>query len=1203
MISKPITSTIDSNFDCLIVGSGYGGSITALRLKEQFTKNGKADVRIGILERGKEFTPGEFPESPSRVSQEVSMSTSNQDYVIGDAARLFDVSLYDNINFLVGSGLGGTSLINANVAIKPSLDVFKQGWPESISNNPEAILPYYQLATDALETGRSTFHHNKSSIFKESLSEIKNTFKPAPLNVTFNDSVNQAGIFQPGCNSCGNCVTGCNRGSKNTLMMNYLPRAAHQGVEIFTHCNVQSIERDTDGWLVRALDSQTNTPISLNATSIVLAAGAIGSTKILLRSQKSGLDLSKQLGNNINGNGDFLAFGINSLRYKNRVNSVGVACNQEVSDYSPGPCITGYSRQLTAHGYSILLEDGVAPYALTPILPALNSALTISATDPFEYGLINAEYLLTNSQSDILSATDPIKNSQACYQGLTASLQVFLIMGDDKTSGQLISNEQAFHINWSPNKTYFNDVIEQLNKVTKYSQSSLITPNTDDTVTNTLFSVHPLGGCAMSDNAELGVVNHYGAVYRSNNDLHPGLFVMDGSIIPKSIGVNPLLTISALSERAAEFIYHDIQALLPCSTDKAVANVNAPNSRQPSYVDSEFPQSQQNAITPNFPKLSKLSKLNNLLNFVTARQSNLLLSFEELLIAKKLESSSSKNAIASARFRVSTLKRPLMLDKRYCILNITSGQLQLTKTASAHQNLPVKSGSVFLERDSTQAYERHCIVYEVKLDHGMTFIGRKWLSLFDGELTEALVNMHYQLFENSKLLSQGELAMTKPGLMEQFKGAKIDTQFNSQIWGTIAEALFNNNTISKASLFKWYKTYQSVFDAVFKSYGKVATLLMTNNESHPSVQRRLNAPTPVKLSEHLGEQFAFRLTRYKGQGVPIILAPGYGVNASSFALPTVDENLVEFLTNGTSRQKRDVWLYDMRSSFDSGHSLSEFDLDDIALTDWPKVVDTILAITGQKQVQIIAHCVGSLTLLMSLLSGRLDKVKVLSVISSQLTIHPSTNWFNDLKAGVNLTEKVERYLKQESRPLNFSFESSAEHFDKTLDVICFNSPKFDGAACYNATCNRINAIYGPSYLHKNLNYQTHASLNQWFQPISTHAFKQLSRMILTKKITSASEKAIYLNEHSVLTDDQLPIRVPSLNLPIDFISGEDNKEFLPETTLLTYKWLQNLNAGVKHKYSRTVFKGYGHMDVFIGKAAAIDIFPRLLELLNRPLND
>ena len=223
-MSRPATQ-IDAEYDAVIVGSGYGGGITAARLAA-------AGAKVCLLERGRELHPGDYPSTPRNGLPHVQART--QFGHIGASNALFDCRQHRDMSVLVGSGLGGTSLINAGVALRPRDEIFQDSrWPRRL-RAPQVLDPWYDIAESMLG---STEVPTGTQLAKfEALDRVGRALgrgaQPTKINVSFSDGRNAANIDQPACTGCGDCVSGCNVGAKNTVLMNYLPlrvqsRCAH----------------------------------------------------------------------------------------------------------------------------------------------------------------------------------------------------------------------------------------------------------------------------------------------------------------------------------------------------------------------------------------------------------------------------------------------------------------------------------------------------------------------------------------------------------------------------------------------------------------------------------------------------------------------------------------------------------------------------------------------------------------------------------------------------------------------------------------------------------------------------------------------------------------------------------------------------------------------------------------------------------------
>ena len=498
-------------------------------------------------------------------------------------------------------------------------------------------------------------------------------------------------------------------------------------------------------------------------------------------------------------------------------------------------------------------------------------------------------------------------------------------------------------------------------------------------------------------------------------------------------------------------------------------------------------------------------------------------------------------------------------------------------------------------------------------DTPMYFYGRKTLYCRPGShwwtdlrtLEVSLYKEKPELGKEVKPLAIGLLELSLQDFMHQMATLTSQTRYPFlSLLIEFLELFISDKSSDPQQLIARYFTAKlaGIFGLiVFRAYGGLLVALQNlDGKEHAYRQqhnqpRPLHAPPPEIYPQLEGEKF--RLTRYRGEGIPVILVPGMGVNASSFATPSVDENLVEYLSRGTTKANRDVWLLDYRASFDSGHSMEPFSIDDISREDWPLALKRVLteankSNTGEdaiEQVQIIAHCIGSMTLLMGLLAGHIDKQRIHSIISSQLTLHPVTNWLNNAKADVDLTAWLQTLPIIRQHNGTVSMVTGETGFDHEMDVACYQVPVPEGEECNNPCCRRIFAAYGPSFLHRQLNYATHLAMPDWFKDIHLKPFEQLSHIIRKGYVVDKDGNNTYLTRANLAKG--------GLDLPITFIAGALNLEFLPETSARTYAWLQAHYPGKQSQYQRYVFEDYGHMDCFIGKNAARDIFPKLYAIL------
>jgi cholesterol oxidase len=551
-------------YDFVIVGSGYGGAITAARIARAGL--GKS---VCMLERGKEWEVGKFPNTLDDYLSE----TRSQVNRLG----LYEILNYEPISVIKGNGLGGTSLVNANVAIVPEEEVFKlDGWPGAI--NLAELLPYYGMASEMLAVSAhpKLVDLLKYQSLKRRAIELGIDVQALKLAVNFTiDGKNDHGAFQKPCTNCGDCVTGCNVGAKNTLYMNYLPAAAGAGVEMYTQMKVTWVERlPGGGWRVHGkyvektldlpgeiLDFWRETDFQIDAHNVILSAGAINTTEILLRSSNlHGLSVSPMVGSRFGGNGDFFGlcynadFNLESLGWGNHPPNPH-------PNGGPGPTITAALRYNAGAplGNRFTIEDLSFPRAFVEAAQRTFSLPFFRAEDT-DSGDTAAEQARVLKDQFGRNGYDP--------NGALNCTMLYLCMGFDDARGffkweaPITERDGRVSIVWpgAGGQPIFGLINEEIRRLARsLGGSFLANPLFTFAGLRHLITAHPLGGCPIGEDHVAGAIDQYGRVFRADGEVHQGLFVADGSALPSALAVNPFLTISAVSERIAEHKIRDMK--------------------------------------------------------------------------------------------------------------------------------------------------------------------------------------------------------------------------------------------------------------------------------------------------------------------------------------------------------------------------------------------------------------------------------------------------------------------------------------------------------------------------------------------------------------------------------------------------------------------------------------------------------------------
>ncbi len=524
--------------DCVVIGSGFGGAVTALRLTE-------AGLKVVVLERGRRYagknllTRTLHPKSGAEPFPELGETRFFWGRNIWRPWKqrlgLFEVRQMKNLQGLTGAGVGGGSLIWANVVIEAPEHIFKDGWPKDVTR--QELERYYRKAEPFLKPSlvpgtpgvlsNQRRRNRRAEALKKAAERLGKPWSPVRVAVDFGDDktvkINEHGADQMGCDftSCGKCSSGCTQNAKNSVDLTYLSRAEALGAKVWERHEVYRIfPLSWGGFRVHYRryreDGSVAADESIEATQVIVSAGTFGSTELLLKMKEYGdmSGLSDTLGTKFSVNGNVLGGAL--------------LPGETATDNEPGPQIAS----MVEFDKDIVVEDFANP----------------SWTE----GIIGADERtrLTSFARALLGF--PKKN-----KGLPKDLLVYVGVGKDSARGRLVLNSSGtLSLKW-PGELKNEPVIKTLHEVMKELanvQDRLYIPDVFSTFGRP-FTYHPLGGCPMGESSENGVVDSFGRVFG-----YKGLYVADGSIVPTAIGRNPAFTITALAERISEQVVIDAKA-------------------------------------------------------------------------------------------------------------------------------------------------------------------------------------------------------------------------------------------------------------------------------------------------------------------------------------------------------------------------------------------------------------------------------------------------------------------------------------------------------------------------------------------------------------------------------------------------------------------------------------------------------------------
>ncbi len=565
-------------FDAIVIGSGFGGSVSAYRLAE-------SGMRVCLLERGKPYPPGSFARTPGQ------MRTNFWDPTRG-LYGLFDLWSFHGLNALVSSGLGGGSLIYANVLLRKDERWFVQedldaggyeNWPVTRAD----LDPHYDRVERMIRPQRYPMDHEpyastpKMVAFKRASESLGLDWFQPPLAVTFagdgetpvpgepivEGRPNLHGRTRYACRLCGECDIGCNYGSKNSLDYNYLTEAQRLGAELRTRCEVRRIAPEPGGGYrvgyVRydeaaerdGLPTDIFDPAvyrnELVADRVILAGGTLGTVRLLLRNRAAFPRISDQLGNRFCGNGDLLTFA-----YRCAEESEEGRRHRRV-DPSFGPVITSAIRVPDevdgGEGRGLYIEDAGFPAFTTWIMQLLEGP-----SDLWHWRREGVRFARERMRRGYRHTGRSAAFASLIRAQASTSMLPLLAMGRDVPDGRMYLKDNHLQVDWRKGSArragrrgrsgaYF----ERARSISQRISDELGGTFRDNPMwfMRRVITVHPLGGCSMATDPDHGVVDEWGQVFG-----YPGLFVADGSVMPGPVGANPSLTIAALADRFADGI-------------------------------------------------------------------------------------------------------------------------------------------------------------------------------------------------------------------------------------------------------------------------------------------------------------------------------------------------------------------------------------------------------------------------------------------------------------------------------------------------------------------------------------------------------------------------------------------------------------------------------------------------------------------------
>jgi cholesterol oxidase len=512
-----------TDYDVVVVGSGFGGSVAALRLTEK-------GYRVAVVEAGRRFADDEFAKTSWHL----------RDYLWAPALGLFGIQrihLLRDVMVLAGAGVGGGSLNYANTLYRPLGPFYRDQQWAHITDWEAELAPHYDQASRMLGVVTNPLHTPHDDVMRGVAEDlgVPESYHPTPVGVFFGkpgQTVSDpyfggAGPDRTGCTACGSCMTGCRVGAKNTLVKNYLYLAESGGAKVIPMTTVTGIRPNPNGFDVELGKTGTRSRRfrhTITAGQVVLAAGTWGTQNLLHRMRDTGAlpRLSARLGELTRTNSEAILGAARASVDPDRDFSRGVAITSSIHpDQTTHIEPVRYGKGSNAMGLlQTIATDGAAE------LPRWRQALNFLVRHPIQ----TMRLLRVHRWSErtvILLVMQTLDNSITTYTkpGLF---------------GRRYTSKQG---HGEPNPSF----IPVGHKATELAAARIggMAGGTWGELFNIPLTAHFIGGCPIGTDESHGVIDPYHRVHN-----YPDLSIVDGSAITANLGVNPSLTITAQAERA-----------------------------------------------------------------------------------------------------------------------------------------------------------------------------------------------------------------------------------------------------------------------------------------------------------------------------------------------------------------------------------------------------------------------------------------------------------------------------------------------------------------------------------------------------------------------------------------------------------------------------------------------------------------------------
>ena len=1280
------------DFDFVIVGSGYGGAV-ALSEIAGYATAGRV-ITVCLLERGNEYLPGAFPSRFADLAGHIRFSTAESTKARGPRDGLYDIRMGSDVCAVVANGLGGGSLINAGVMAMPHESVFKESaWPKAIREET-TLQSCAGGLMKLLGATRAPTAHKKFDAMR-TLGRAR-PFDCVDITVANKDGDNAYGVAQKRCIACGDCATGCNHQAKTSLDVTLLVKGRTAKAEIYTGATVLKLERDTNGWILHVVHTlahlrrRQTEPFRLQAANVILCAGTFGSTEILLRSRTEELRFSSKLGRQFSANGDALA-----VAYDTDYDVNAIANEETLYELRDvGPTISGMVDLREGNpGTDVVIQDLGIPAPLRRLFEetftTANAIHNLEQADTRRYRKGDAPTDPNAVDRQVIGRCLPV----AMIGRDSADGEIALVTGqlDGVGSARIggcedLEGDGAVSVRWPslrddrlPPQRHctFKSMLREPGglggRMLPNPMWRLLPPKVASVlgeVRGPALTVHPLGGCPMGEDVNHGVVDDLGRVFDPGKvdprGVHDGLFVLDGSIIPTSLGINPSLTIASLAQRAVRTLRENHWKLSTATADE-LAKYEVPNLSFPRPIF----RSPRPAVRPADTMLEFTEQLRGRLRLRGHRNKpfrvELTLWFQPIKAtllaapdaALTLDPQRSELCIypcASWPVLPTSEKDPLLRAR-------LSGDLRIFRHESSFacqrilrgmwawawnrgfrdiaqfkldqwdgRDDPANGTATIPERIrmvsklASRAGDRRLLEYDLKV-HEVVRSQPGWNpALWLNQTIRGEKRLTYEIAANPWIQLMNTRLTAFP-CWSRMVGDSDTLEVHLPYFGWVGvplvhfvgqedEPIADEPTALADLASVWMYVVRTLLHLHTWSLRKPDPPANRTPQRLPGVIQRI-VPEIIEFAVARpledGTPVLARLTRYSGgssaaEKRPVLMIHGYSASGTTFAHPAVPgQGLAGYLC---TRNHRDVWVLDMRSSAGMPTATHDWAFEDMGYADIPLAVDHIVNATGSDKIDIVAHCMGVAMLFMGILGKsnmktqqdnpfelqpiplrrRINKLVMSQVGPVGLVLTPS----NLLRA--YLMRYLKNYLRVEA--YRFRPDQPASKGDELLDRLLSTVPypskgefrlenplwPLGVRTPWVGVRHRMDALYGVTFKLENLSAAVLEQIDDFFGPMNFQTVSQVIHFAENTVITDRTGEGCFVDQ------DRL---TQCLDLPILHIQGTENGlVHIDTSTRLKYAF-----DGLT-KFRRKRFAGFGHQDCMIGLGAE-KIFAAISAFLER----